>query len=431
MYVSILLSIIVLSLGTYLIWPSRYNIPAHTSLAFSFVAYFIPTIIQPDIISSYNSDSVDLYAKILLAGAVFYIFGMLLGYKLKLCISLSKQSFVWINISETTYCKKVSLMTVNITIFAIIGMIVSFGVMGVIPIFARDPIAAKFMRGSYQENYAKIAILYRTCNYLLQFTIPLLLVLWYYYRKRIYMISMVLSVFILLACFARSPAFSGFVLGIGIIAAYTKRLFKYYILFLFFTYGFGSMFYYLVGAATYGLKIDANIFEIMAAGAPDIPDQLNFLTHFIRQPEYTYGRTFWGGLIPSHYFWNPSVWSLHIVSSGSDVNEIISGGLRLLLPVWGYVSFSWTGVVFLSLFVGFLSGKFIRKTQRLLIKTKNIVIKAIIILLYIKVYAFFINFHLMSIYNLPVLFIMIFYLYNIKLKSTHAIAIANANAEKL
>jgi hypothetical protein len=353
--------------------------------------------------------------------------GMLLGYKQY--ISASKQSFVWVNISETTYCKKVSLITVNITVFAIMGMIVSFGVMGFIPIFTLDSIAAKFMRGTYQESYAKIAILYRTCNYLLQFTIPLLLVLWYYYRKKVYIILTLLSVLILFACFARSPAFSGFVLGIGIIAAYKKRLFKYYILFLFFTYGFGSMFYYLVGVSTHGLNIDANIFEIMAAGAPDIPDQLNFLTHFIRYPEYTYGRTFWGGLIPNHYYWNPSVWTLHIVSSGTDVNEIISGGLRLLLPVWGYVSFSWTGVVFLSLFVGFLSGKFIRKTQHLLMRTKNIVIKAIIILLYIKVFTFFINFHLMSIYKLPVLFIMIFYLYNIKLKSTRAHAIVNA--EKL
>jgi NhaP-type Na+/H+ or K+/H+ antiporter len=108
--------------------------------------------------------------------------------------------------------------------------------------------------------------------------------------------------------------------------------------------------------------------------------------------------------------------------NGSDVNEIVSGGLRLPLPIWGYVSFSWIGVCSLGLIVGFLTGRFIKKTKRLLQKTDNIIIKAIILLLYMHIYQFVIDFYCMKIYNIPILLIMILYLYNFKLKSTKSSA---------
>jgi hypothetical protein len=411
MYISLLISFIILSLSTYIIWPSRYNIPAHISLAFFFIAFLIPTLILPNSIANYDRTIIDLYTKIQLIGAMAYLFGMLFGYKLH--ISSIKHSFLWFKIPESVYCKKVSSITVRITKIAILGMIISFAVMGFIPIFASDPLAAKLLRGSYHTSYIKVAALYRSCNYILQFTIPLLLVLWYNSRKKIYAVLLVLSLLILIACFGRGPAFTGLVIGAGIIASYKKRLFKYYIFSLFFIYGFGSMAYYLIGATTYGLDSNSNIFEIIISGAPDIRDHLLFLSNFVHYPEYTYGRTFWGGLIPNHYYWNPAIWTLHIINS-NDINEIISGGLRLSIPIWGYVSFSWNGVLLLSLIVGFLTGRFINQTQYLLMKSNNIIIQTVIILLYMKVYSFFINFYLMSIYNLPVLFIMMFYVYRFR-----------------
>jgi oligosaccharide repeat unit polymerase len=346
---------------------------------------------------------------------------MLLGHKIKPI----KSSFSWMNIPNNSYCNRISLLTTTFAEFSIIGLIISFFVMGFVPAFASNPLAAKFFRDEYQDSYAKVAVLFRTCNYLLQFIIPLLLVLWYSYRKKKYLLLLAISLTILAFCLARSPAFSGIILGIGIIVASSKRkLFKYYILLLVLIYSIGSVVYSLLDIMI-GKEIMAyqniTIWEMINNGAPDIIDQLHFLTAFTDQPEYTYGRTFYGGLVPSHYYWNPGVWTLSVVTNGAEVNNLISGGLRLPLPMWGYVSFSWIGVVVVSLFVGFLAGIFIKKTQRLLQGTNNIVIQTIIILLYMNVYSFFINFHLMSMYKLPILFIMIFYLYNIKLISKHTV----------
>jgi oligosaccharide repeat unit polymerase len=333
------------------------------SLAMAGVAYVIPTLILPEIISVYDTNIIELYENILLLGGVFYLLGMFVGYRSRM--SLRRKGFLWENISTDSYCKKVSRLTIGLTQFAILGIILCFLAMGFVPLFAEDPIAAKFFREAYQDSYKKVAGLYRTCNYILQFTIPILVVLWFYYRKRIYILFCIYSLIILMGCVARSPAFSGLLVGIGIIVAYKKTLFKYYIFLLFLIYGIGSSFFYILGFSSYGLDSTASIFEIMINGAPDISDHLMFLTAFSDHPEHTYGRTFWGGLIPNHYYWNPSVWTLHVVNGG-DINNIISGGLRLPLPIWGYVSFSWPGVVLLSGCVGFLSGKFIKKTKYML-----------------------------------------------------------------
>jgi hypothetical protein len=54
----------------------------------------------------------------------------------------------------------------------------------------------------------------------------------------------------------------------------------------------------------------------------------------------------------------------------------------------------------------------------------GILIKAIILMVYIKVYLFFTNFYVMKIYDIPVLFLMILYLYNIKVGKSRPIAIS-------
>jgi ABC-type multidrug transport system fused ATPase/permease subunit len=338
---------------------------------------------------------------------------MFIGHKSKIW----KSSFHWFKVSENLYCNRISLLTKKISRFAIAGMILCFIVMKFIPAFAADPFQAKFFRGIYQASYSQVAIFFRSSHFILQFIIPILIVMWYYYKKVIYLILSLISILLLSLCLTRGPAFYGLLVGIGIIVATKeKKYFKYYIISLFLIYSVGSASYYIIGIFSgkesfFIGETNSGFIEIVSRGAPDIFDHLTFLTAFSKHPEYTYGRTFLGGLIPNHYFWNPSVWSLYIINGNSDVNDVASGGLRLSFPIWGYVSFSWYGVVLLSFIVGFLTGKVIKKIQFLLQNTNNIIIKTIIILLYIKVYSCFISFYLMSMYAFPVIFIMLFYLY--------------------
>jgi len=159
-----------------------------------------------------------------------------------------------------------------------------------------------------------------------------------------------------------------------------------------------------------------NIFETIALGAPDVLDHLTFLKSFNNTPLYTYGRTFYGGLIPGHYKWNPAVWSLMVSNPDGDLNEITSGGLRLPLPLWGYVSFSWTGVVLLSFFSGLINGYLIKAIKKMIKETQSIIVITVVILLYVNVYTQFVTFYALSMYSIPVFAFMAFYMYRFKLK---------------
>jgi hypothetical protein len=401
-------------MGTYTIWPSRYNIPAHMSLAMGGIAYIIPTIILPEIISGFNTDIIKLYGDILVIGSISYLLGMIIGYKFE-SYKKREDGPGWQRVPTDVYCRKVSRLTVILTFFAVGGLIICFCGMGHIPLFAEDPIAAKFHRGIYQVPYKRVSKLFRICHYTLQFTMPILVVLWFYYRKKIlYLILILLSLTVMIFCVARGPAFSGFVVGIGIISAYRKFLFKYYLLSLLFIYGIGSSFFYILGITGYRIGSEEDIFKIMVRGAPDVFDHLVFLTAFSEHPEYTYGRTFVGGLMLNDYYWNPAVWSLRVINN-ENITDIMSGGLRLPVAIWGYASFSWIGVVFISLMSGLLTGIFVKKTKRILHRTDNIILKSITIILYIHIYSFFIVFYAMKTYNIPAFFLSALYLYEFKL----------------
>jgi hypothetical protein len=360
------------------------------SLAMTGITYIIPTLIIPEIISGFNTDIVKLYRDILVVGAVFYLVGMILGNKLG--YRKKRKLLLWRRFSTDIYLKKVSRLTVILTFFAVSGLIICFFLMEHIPLFAKDVFAAKFHKGIYHILYQRVSILFRICHGILPFTIPLLVVLWFYYRKKIlYTILLILSLTVMIFCATRGLAFIGLVVGFGILSTHKRHFFKYYLLFLLLIYGVGSSFFYILNISTYDLDANASIFEIMVRGAPDVFDHLGFLTAFLDHPEYTYGRTFWGGFLLGEYYWNPAVWALHIIDGG-DVKNVMSGGLRLPVAIWGYVSFSWIGVVFISLISGFLTGIFIKKTKRILHETDNIIPQLLAIILYMQVYSFLSNF---------------------------------------
>lgn len=415
MYISILIPLLIITIGSYLIWPSKYNIPAHLALAFIPVQYIIPTLILPNIISDYDQNIIELYTNILWLGAIFYILGLFIGNYTK---NTDKNNFAWNKTTDADYCKKIINLTKNISIYSIVGLIFCFIVMGFVPAFASDPLSAKFFKGEYATPYSRVAIIFRISHFILQFTIPLLLVIWYYSKQYIYLLLTFISVVLLAVCLTRGPAFSGLLMGGGIIIAYKNKFFTSYITLLFLIYSVGSSMFYLVGILTGAEHFmitdqDSSIYQVMSDGSPDVKDQLQLLTAFHNNSQYTYGRTFLGGLIPNNYIWNPSVWTLSVVNDTTDISDIRSGGFRLPLPMWGYVSFSWLGVILLSLINGILSSFFIRKTKQLLAEKNNVLIQAIIILVYIKVFDVIINFHLLNMYAIPIILVMCMYMYNI------------------
>jgi hypothetical protein len=390
---------------------------AHLELAFIFTRYFVP-IFMVDSVANFDSNVLNLYTSIIATGAVCYVIGLIMGNMLPL---IKFKPYTWQVLSEDEYTDRVIKLTRYFFYFGVAGFIISYAIMGFIPMFASEPLNAKFFRGQYQAPYMRAAILFRIANYVMYSLPPLLLVIWYERRKKIYLLYLLIVVLFIATTLTRGNILTGVLIASGVICAYKKHLFKYYIISTTFIFSLGSISFYLIGLITnndalIGMYETGNIFETIALGAPDVIDHLNFLRDFDNHPIYTYGRTFYGGLIPGHYEWNPSVWALSVTNPTDDVNEITSGGLRLPLPLWGYVSFSWPGVVIISLISGIVYGYVIKAVKKMISETNNVLVLTVIILVYVNVYNQAAMFYLLNMYGLPVVLFTSFYMFRFRWK---------------
>ncbi|MEK9495813.1 O-antigen polymerase [Photorhabdus sp. P32] len=412
MNLSSLLNILSLSIPTlslYLIWFNRKNIYAHLGFPLILIAYIVPFIFFNELYSKYEVYS--LYTEINVIGATSFLIGVIIAKKTP-AISLPLVPFYHMQGDYYDVDSKLKNRTFIILLFACFLMIISYISMGFTPMFASDPLAAKFFRGEYQETYQRVAIFFRIGNSIIPVFLPLAILL--IIDKFDYKLSFVVLLGFICIALSLQRGFIGFSIltPVLIYAAYKSRfifciVFSVYI----FIYVFGAALWWLLGFA----YSDADSFlEGAMAGAPDVPDQLNFLSRFVVDNIFTYGKTFIGGLIPFGYEWNPSVYSLKILNGVDDISQITSGGLRLPVYMWGYVSFSWVGVVVLSFISGYLTTHmilFVKKSSSLSISffTLNYIYATTILI-------FFVNFYNMSIYSVPNLFFVFIFYYVVNWK---------------
>jgi hypothetical protein len=286
--------------------------------------------------------------------------------------------------------------------------------MGFIPMFAPDPFLAKFFKGPYQAPYQRVAFLYRTSRQLIELLMPLK-VLEIFLKRDLKNITLVLIATVLIAVsLNRGPIASGALVAIAIAVGLKKKNMPFwsFLFFVFVTYGLGSAMYYLIlqffptDNGIGNLGTGNNIFEAMAYGAPDIPDQLNFLSAYVKAgSKLTYGLTFIGGLIPFNFPWNPAIYTLTVLNDSSDVSEVASGGLRLPVSIWGYVSFGWFGVVaipFLSaFFTGYITKKIKIVSRDIVANQNGYVTFFMIYFMFSNIALIFTSFEYTTIYLLP------------------------------
>lgn len=400
-----------LGLGGYILWPSRYNILPHLAVGGSFVSIVVPALIL-QVQDTYPSDIVSFYTRIITIGAIAYVVGNVYGFINGKGV---RTSFSFDVMDRTAYENRVISITQTMMMIGIIGLVLSYAIMGFVPMFAENPIAAKLFRGPYQEPYSRVSILYRASFYIVATIMPIACIIWYKYRSKLFLL-LILTVLVLMAVsLQRSGAFMGIVLAFAIVMSIKSKVhFAILMLFLISVFVFSAFFYYLIGINSY--RDDLNVWEIISAGTPDISDHLDFLNHFDQNPVWTYGRTVYGGLIPGHYEWNPAVYTLTMVNPGADINEIGSGGLRLPLPVWGYVAFGYPGAIIFSLLTGLLGGFFLRIMKDIFLRFDSIVIRTIGIVAFGTVVNIIVNFTQLNMFLLPPAFVCLFYLYRFRIK---------------
>lgn len=405
------ISLLIFNLGGYLLWPSRYNVIQHLAVGGSFVAVVVPAFIL-QVQDEYPADIVTLYVQILLLGLAALLPGLILGFMLG---KGRATNLSFDTMSSGAYEQRVINLTRILLVTGISGLVISYLVMGFIPLFAADPISAKLFRGPYQAPYLRVAIIYRASFFILSTIIPIAFIIWYKTKKTFFLVSVIAVLILMAMSLARSGAFSGIILALAIIMSFKGR-FTFVLLMLMLTgiYVGSAFFYYIVGIRT--LETGTNIWQVITAGTPDIQDHLNFLIRFRENPVWTYGRTIYGGLIPGHYEWNPSVYTLSIVAPGIDINEVGSGGLRLPLPMWGYVSFKWIGVIIFSFLTGLLGGFFLQLLKNWIQKFHSIIIRTSAIVIFVTVFGNIINFTTFNMYFIPPILVMLFYMYRFKWK---------------
>lgn len=178
-------SLVGFAVGGYLVWPSRLNVPAHIQLGFAISAYVVP-ILFLEILTEFPPAIVDFYTQIMLR-VIAYIVGLLIGSRLPSILKL-RLPMAFTTLRESTLSRVICRRTALLLSLAILGIALSFVLMGFVPILAADPLAAKYFRGEYQEPYRRAAILHRSSFYAIATLLPIALIVWYQTRRRAFLI---------------------------------------------------------------------------------------------------------------------------------------------------------------------------------------------------------------------------------------------------
>ena len=364
----LLLAFSALACGPYLAWFSRWNIIGHFKLALTVVAYVIPiTVFQ--VHRAFPPEVVRSFTQMLVTGAVAYTLGI---FYAKFILRPATGTFLRsISLDEPPEAR--ALVEKRIWVALVAGavlMVVSFLGMGFVPLFAEDPLEAKFLRGDYKASYDRVSVLYRLAWVILPTLIGLAVLLSFQRAKAFkWRVLTVVVVALLFLTLSRTSIAQG-VLVLVVIVLIWRRHTLIAILATVATYVAGALFYRLVAWA--GIEVfgevqvsDRSVLEEITATVPDVTDALSFWARWeAAGSPLAGGHTLYGGLIPGNYPWNPSVWSITLGNPNVDITQIASGGLRLPAPVWGYVNFELLGAILVPFVAGLLTAWVLVKVSR-------------------------------------------------------------------
>lgn len=397
-----LLAYFIFTLTPILIWFSRYNIAATVRFPFFVAAYLIP-LLAINFESNYSADSIELLTTINGVGGVAMLVGVLVGNKIEFMGQFLGRYLNLINSAEDS--ENVRKRLESALLFGSLGMIASFLWIGFLPMFAEDPFLAKFFKGPYKEKYDQIALLFRLSQFLIITALPLAIAM-VIERRTVFLVAIViLSMGILAASLTRAPVLEGVLLYLAVKWVDNKKQVATYLFLATAIYLAGSVLYLVLGF----VEGEGDILADMANfGATDVLDHLSFLRLFDLNTEMTYGATFWGGLIPGNFKYNPAVFSIAITSPLADVENVASGGFRMPPSIWGYVAFGWLGVVIVPLISGMVIGGSMKSLAQAEFEASP-VNRMIVILWYQLVVYFAASFYAMFYFGLlsAVLFIFI------------------------
>lgn len=356
----------VLTCGPILIWRRRDNVLGYLAVGIFASRYVVP--LGPTL-AGFDGDPevLRLLADLLLAGAVAFAVGLGFGSRIGRQAPIGQAARL---LGQPPDGARLALITRRVRALAVAGLVLliaAMGAMGYVPYFEADRVAAKYGVGVYQEAFGRAAVVYRLGLVLSTVALPLSLGL--YYRSRRWLdLALALATFAaLFVTLSRESALIGpAVFAIAVLAERRHRAV---------TIGVVAVAGALLGTVVSftfladGASSTTDVASRVTESAPDLRDQLGFLAGFQRAPGPTNGRTLLAGLALDDSRWNPSTYALRTLTGFEDLTGFASGGLRLPAPLWGYVSFGWSGVLVFSGLSGLFTGWGLAKVRRALTGT--------------------------------------------------------------
>jgi hypothetical protein len=350
----IAVSLLVLTCGQVLLWPRRDNVFAYRQAGVYFTTLLIPLAGTATLTAS-EPHILDLYARLLALGAVFFAAGLALGghfaartrprFVFTFGQTLSRDSAAWTLVRRRTR---------RLAALAAAALALSFGLFRYVPLLAADRQLAKYGIGIYAPGFARGRFAYHFALGLASAIFPVAIIV--AYRSRAFIdVALCGAVGLgLIASLSRGDAFGGPLLVL--IAIAVGRRFAPLLIVA------GVCLVFLAGALFNELLFPSvsaapTLPARLAASAPDVRDHLSFLQGFEREgSQQTRGKTLIAKLGPGGSEWDPVDYGLRLTTGVSDPNLLASGGIRLPAPLWGFSAFGFPGAAGFCLVSGLFFG---------------------------------------------------------------------------
>lgn len=359
----ILTALMLQATAGYIAWPSRWNVIAHTSLAFGIVAYLVP-IVFTRVLERYENSELHNLSLTLFVGSLALVLGSFIG---RFLAPRTPRIFVSAGRARLNDDEQ-SIRVIRRVVFAmgvfVILTFTSFIIMGFAPALADNPSAAKFFRGEYYSAYQSVRVPYRLAWAILPVVLPLALTVALTRKIRHRRLAVFFAIATIIATFlsmSRSSLGSALLIVVMVflvlrghtVLAWMLGLLSYVLAAL------GYVFLEFFGISFFGSNYTGRsdgLFAAISASTPDVLDFVGLYTRWVTRGEnLTGGRTILGGLVPGNYPWNPGVWTVTFGDSSVDVSEISTGGLRVPISLWGLFNFGSIGVILIPLLSGILT----------------------------------------------------------------------------
>ena len=359
----IFVSLLVLMCGPILCWRRRDNVFGYLLGGLFFVSVFVP-LFGTTIVDSFEPDLVNHYARILMAGALFFLAGLAYGSVLgtrsrRPPVTFDRPlpfSIPWRIVRRARLAAAA----------AALAMVTSFQLLGYVPLLAADRQSAKYGVGAYKAGFERGSLAYHVALALASAILPVILAVAYRRRRSLDLALSGLLVLLLLATLNRGEAFLGPL--IFLIALAVERGWKptHVLAGVCLAFVAGTLANELIYTAPPTARPPLAV--RVAATAPDLNDHLLFLNGFKLEGEQFVGtKTLQAGfsVSPSKGEYDPAAYAVRTITGLGDLSDLASGGARLPSPIWGYSAFGFVGVAIWSFISGVFSGWGTSLTRRL------------------------------------------------------------------